>query len=147
MYVTLYDIVGLWPAIHKTRDSFTYEAVSVQLELILLKSLFTPWFTLVTITLGKDSPSWQKVPLAAFMLFQTRLLLATLPLCGICLPFESYSSQRLRSFSFINERHPSLSWIKFTCMRSAAFGKVAGLSIYWQNTAYRLVIKISNCGK
>ena len=31
-------------------------------------------------------------------------------------------------------------WIKGYCMRTAAVGKAARLSIYWQDTAYRLVI-------
>ena len=32
------------------------------------------------------------------------------------------------------------SWIETKCMQSAAVGKAACSSIYWQDTAYRLVI-------
>ena len=35
-----------------------------------------------------------------------------------------------------------LSWIEFNCLRSAAVGKAAGLSIYWQDAAYRLVFPL-----
>ena len=34
------------------------------------------------------------------------------------------------------------SWIEFKCLRSAAVGKAAGLSIYWHDAACRLVIPL-----
>ena len=34
------------------------------------------------------------------------------------------------------------SWIEFNCLRSAAVGKAARLSIYWQDAACRLVIPL-----
>ena len=35
-----------------------------------------------------------------------------------------------------------LRWIEFNCLRSATVGKVARLSIYWQDSACRLVIPL-----
>ena len=40
-----------------------------------------------------------------------------------------------------------LSWIEFNCPWSAAVGKAVGLSIYWQDAAYRLVNAARQCGK
>ena len=40
------------------------------------------------------------------------------------------------------ERQSLPSWIEFNCMRSAAVGKVATLSIYWLDAACRLVIPL-----
>ena len=34
------------------------------------------------------------------------------------------------------------SGMEFNCLRSSAMGKVAGLSIYWQDAAYRLVFPV-----
>ena len=74
--------------------------------------------------------------------FQTKLAacrLAALPRDHRLL-FQSCSSQRQRRFGFISFYHRAASltsWIEFNCLRSAAVGKAARLSIYWLDAAWR----------
>ena len=42
----------------------------------------------------------------------------------------------------LTERQSPPSWIEFNCLRSAAVGKAARLSIYWLDAACRLVIPL-----
>ena len=84
-------------------------------------------------TLGYDLLCW----------FQTSLPLAALPLRSViiacCFRVAVLSGNAALALS------PSgiaPEWIEFNCLRSAAVGKAARLSIYWLDAACRLVIPL-----
>ena len=68
------------------------------------------------------------------------------PLCR-CVAWSSLGVKELQlsaaTLLWLYHRVASLpSWIEFNCLRSAAVGKAARLSIYWQDAACRLVIPL-----
>ena len=70
------------------------------------------------------------------------ILACCLTLCWIALQTPlAISWSEPSSIAMMGSSQMSLlSWIEFSCLRSAAVGKVARLSIYWQDTTCRLVI-------
>ena len=56
--------------------------------------------------------------------------------------FQSCSSQRQTPLWLYHRAASLPSWIEFNCLRSAAVGKAARLSIYWLDAACRLVIPL-----
>ena len=60
--------------------------------------------------------------------------------------FQSCSSQRQCHFWLFTERQSLPSWIEFNCLRSAAVGKAARLSIYWL-TLLAAWSSLWHCGK
>ena len=80
--------------------------------------------------------------------FQTSLPVAALPLRRViiacCFRVTALSIHTALALS-PSGIAPDPSWIEFNCLWSAAVGKAAGLSIYWQNAAYRLVSLCCKC--
>ena len=77
--------------------------------------------------------------------FQTSLPLAALPLCRVIIAccFRVAALRDNTALLWLYHRAASLpSWIEFNCLRSAAVGKAARLSIYWLDAACRLVIPL-----
>ena len=73
-------------------------------------------------------------------------LACRLPLCR-CAAWSSLAVSELQVSAatplWLYHRAASLpSWIEFNCLRSAAVGKAARLSIYWLDAACRLVIPL-----
>ena len=75
--------------------------------------------------------------------FQTNLPLAALPLRRwSSLAVSELQLSAATPLWLFTERQSLQSWIEFNCLRSAAVGKAARLSIYWLDAAYRLVIPL-----
>ena len=75
--------------------------------------------------------------------FQTNLLLAALPLRRLAsLAVSELQLSVATPLWLFTERQSLPSWIEFNCLRSAAVGKAARLSIYWHDAACRLVIPL-----
>ena len=75
--------------------------------------------------------------------FQTNLPLAALPLCRLAsLAVSELQLSAATPLWLFTERQSLPSWIEFNCLRSAAVGKAARLSIYWLDAACRLVIPL-----
>ena len=75
--------------------------------------------------------------------FQTNLPLAALPLRRLAsLAVSELQLSAATPLWLFTERQSLPSWIEFNCLRSAAVGKAARLSIYWLDAACRLVIPL-----
>ena len=75
--------------------------------------------------------------------FQTNLPLAALPLRRLAsLAVSELQLTAATPLWLFTERQSLPSWIEFNCLRSAAVGKAARLSIYWLDAACRLVIPL-----
>ena len=75
--------------------------------------------------------------------FQTNLPLAALPQRRLAsLAVSELQLSAATPLWLFTERQSLPSWIEFNCLRSAAVGKAARLSIYWLDAACRLVIPL-----
>ena len=92
----------------------------------------------------KQSSTPTNSKMVAFMKlcwFQTSFPLAALPLCCVITAWRFMVTVLSGHTALASHQAASLpSWIEVNCMRSAAVGKAARLSIYWQDAACRLVI-------
>ena len=126
-----------FPFIFHTLQRLKYKATFLCAILALVKdlTLYRPGHTNFWGQLIRGPPSlcW----------FQTNLPLAALPLRRLAsLAVSELQLSAATPLWLFTERQSLLSWIEFNCLRSAAVGKAARLSIYWLDAACRLVIPL-----
>ena len=116
------------------------------------KTAATAQYLLHTSTLDRISTAWSTNMLSTCRSPMTKehnagfRLACRSPLCCYA-PWSSLAVSELQLSVgmqlWLYHRAASLqSWIEFNCLRSAAVGKAARLSIYWQDAACRLVIPL-----
>ena len=100
----------------------------------------------LVLLLGNNPRSWVSCSFCIvrdLCWFQTNLPLAALPLRRLAsLAVSELQLSAATPLWLFTERQSLPSWIEFNCLRSAAVGKAARLSIYWLDATCRLVIPL-----